>query len=145
MAPDIRTYRRHSMKSAAAFALAMVLGTSVQAQERRGPQMQPLLGEPELEARFTASVEWIEAEGKREAQAVPIGADPRWLVGIAILSVEKPLPPFDQMEKRVLFVHSPALLFGGAEKAPGKTYTFKVFGHVRNGRPKFYHVEAQER
>jgi len=69
---------------------------------------------------------------------VPVENDPHWLVGIEILSVEKPEKPFDKNGKVVLLIHSPARLFAGEEKAPGKTYLFKVPGTMRNGRPVFY-------
>ncbi len=97
-----------------------------------------------IEARFNAKVEWIEMAGKRDAEVVPIGIDAHWLVGIEILSIEKSAKPFDKKGKEILLIHSPAILFAGDEKAPGETYSFKVLGNMRNGRPEFYCVEAQE-
>jgi hypothetical protein len=36
------------------------------------------------------------------------------------------------------------MLFAGDEKAPGKMYSFKVFGVMRHGRPEYYAAEAKE-
>ncbi|MCX6879655.1 MAG: carboxypeptidase-like regulatory domain-containing protein, partial [Verrucomicrobia bacterium] len=101
--------------------------------------------QPTIEARFTAKVEWIEIEGKRKADVVPVENDPHWLVGIDILSVEEPETPFDKNGKVVLLIHSPARLFAGEEKIPGKTYSFKVLGTMRDGRPAFYSAQAEEK
>jgi hypothetical protein len=68
----------------------------------------------------------------------------RVLVGIEILAIEKPVPPFHKKGEEILAVHSPAMLFAGDEKPVGKTYSFKAFGVMREGRPSFYHIEAQE-
>jgi hypothetical protein len=66
---------------------------------------------------------------------------PRILLGSPI---EKPAKPFDKKGKVILAIHSPAVLFAGDEEAPGKTYSFNVFGNMRDGRPEFYAAEAQE-
>jgi beta-lactamase regulating signal transducer with metallopeptidase domain len=115
------------------------------AKEEDATQTPPPGKEPTIEARFTAKVEWIEIEGKRKADAVPVENDPHWLLGIDILSVEKAERPFDKNGKAVLLIHSPARLFAGEEaKAPGKTYLFKLFGKMRDGRPVFYSAQAEE-
>jgi hypothetical protein len=76
---------------------------------------------------------------------VPVENDPHWLVGIEILSVETAEKPFDKKGKVVLLIHSPARLFsGGEDKAPGKTYLFKVSGTMRDGRPAFHSAQAEE-
>ena len=77
---------------------------------------------------------------------MPVAFDARFLVGIEILSLEKPAKPLDKKGKIVLAIHSPAVMFRGEEdNAPGKTYSFKVFGKMRNGRAEFYYAEAEEK
>jgi hypothetical protein len=99
-----------------------------------------------VEARFTAKVEWIELEGNRDSDVVPVGFDAHFLVGIEILSVEKAAKHFDKKGKVVLLIHSPAILFHGVEreKVPGRVYLFKVFGDMSNGRPHFGYAETEE-
>jgi hypothetical protein len=101
-------------------------------------------GEAGIEAHFTARVRWIEAIGKREAEMVPIGVDPRWLVGIEILAIEKPADRFDKKGDAILAIHSPVRVFvDDREKTLGKLYDFKIVGFMRDGRPSYHHGEAK--
>jgi len=132
------------MKAIGIFAVALALSSYAQAQQKREGETPPPSKEREIVARFTAKVEWIEPAGEREADVVPIGFDAHWLVGIEILSTEKSVKPFNKKGKIILLIHSPAMLFAGDEKAPGKMYSFKVFGEMRKGHPEFGFAEAQE-
>jgi hypothetical protein len=112
--------------------------------ERYKTTMPP--GEVLIEARFRAKVKWIEQIGQRAATAVPVGADPRWLVGIEVLSIEEPAGPFNKKGEAVLAIHSPVKLFrDDQEKVVGKVYDFKVSGTMRDGRPDYHYAEARER
>jgi hypothetical protein len=98
-----------------------------------------------IEARFVAEVKWIEMIGKREATVVPIGVDVRWLVGIEIRSIEKAAQNFERKGHVVLAIHSPVRLFRKPrEQVPGKSYSFKVSGRVRDGRPAYHHAQVTE-
>lgn len=133
------------MKTIAIIVVTLALSCYAQAQQKHESKTPPPSKEPGIEARFTAKVEWIELEGKREAEVIPVGVDPHWLIGINILSVETPVKPFDKKGKIILLIHSPAILFDGDEEAaPGRTYSFKVVGAMRDKRPEFYHIQAQE-
>ena len=126
------------MKAITILAFAIALGGYAQAQQKRDGEVSPPPKEVKIEARFTAKVRWIEMIGNRDAKVVPVAFDPRFLAGIEILSIESPVKPFDKKGKITLAIHSPAILFAGDEKAAGKTYAFKVFGTMRDGRPEFY-------
>ena len=100
--------------------------------------------ETQIEARFVAEVKWIEVIGKRKATVVPIGPDPRWLLAIDIVSIEKSEKLFENKGRAVLAIHSPELLFAMSDKeAAGKSYSFKVSGVLRDGRPRYYHAQAK--
>jgi hypothetical protein len=101
----------------------------------------------EAVARFTAKVKWIEQIGKREANAMPIGRiDLRWLLGIEILSVEKADQLFARKGEEILLIHSPALFCRESDqkKILGKQYSFKVFGELKDGVPRYYDAEVTE-
>lgn len=99
-----------------------------------------------FEARFTAKVRWIEPIGSREAKVIPIGVDPRWLVGVEILSIEKPVERLDRKCDAILAIHSPVKTFlAEREKIPGKVYVFSISGVMRDGRPACYGAEATEK
>jgi hypothetical protein len=98
-----------------------------------------------LEVRFTAKVNWIETIGKRDAEAIPIGADVRWLIGIDVLSVEKAGGQFGKKGPLILAVHSPVKVFReDRENVPGKVYEFRISGFMSDGRPTYSMAEAQE-
>lgn len=98
--------------------------------------------------RFVAEVKWIEMTGKRTATVVPVGVvDLHWLVGIEILSIEKPAKHFDKKGQQVLLIHSPTLLFqeGSQTNILGKKYLFSVFGEIEDGVPHYEYAEARPR
>jgi hypothetical protein len=102
--------------------------------------------ESQIECRFTADVKWIKIIGDREAKAVLIGADPRWLAGLEILTIEKAGKGFEEKGERILAIHSPVVLFReAADKVPGNRYLFTVVGFLENGRPKFHYAEATKK
>jgi hypothetical protein len=116
--------------------VAVMPGTAVDA---------PAPDDERVEARFVAEVRWIEVIGKREASVVPIGVDPRWLVGIEIRSIEETAPYFDRVGDAVLAIHSPVRLFAQPrEKVPGKSFSFRVTGRLSDGRPVYLHAQATE-
>ena len=83
-----------------------------------------------------AEVKWIEVIGTRKATVVAIGPDPRWLVAIDIVSLEKPATPFTQKGRMILAIHSPVKLFAvDGKEAVGKVYSFTLSGMMREGRP----------
>ena len=85
--------------------------------------------EKPIEARFVADVKWIEVIGTRKTSAVAIGPDPRWLVAIDIVSLEKPAPPFTQKGRMILAIHSPVKLFAvDGKEAVGTVYSFTLSG-----------------
>jgi len=103
-------------------------------------------GEAGIEAQFTARVRWIETIGRRNAEVVPIGVDPRWVVGIEILSIQKPADRFDKKGDTILAIHNPVRVFlDDREKTLGKLYEFKTVGFLHDGRPTYLRVEAQEK
>ena len=102
----------------------------------------------ELLCCFTAKVKWIEIAGRREAKVVPIGRrDLRWLVGIEILSIEKPNKTFDKKGERILLVHSPATLIPYPRDyvvGSGRQFSFRVFGKMKEGVPRYRFAEVRE-
>jgi hypothetical protein len=132
------------MRTVVAVALALMIATYAHAQQQRDSQTPP---PEEPLARFTAKVKRIEIIGKRPGEAVPIGTQPElnWLVGIEILSVEKAAKLFDEKGEVVLRIHSPALFFRqSSEQVVGKRYSFKVFGELKDGVPRYDHAEVKE-
>ncbi|MBN1912068.1 MAG: hypothetical protein JW818_20275 [Pirellulales bacterium] len=106
----------------------------------------PPPGKRPFVAQFIAKVTWIEAVGKRKAKVVPIGVDSRWLVGIDVLSIEKPGGTFAKKGAVVLAIHSPVRAFGeDREHIPGKIYQFNVSGTMSAGRPSYHTVETREK
>lgn len=100
--------------------------------------------EERIAAHFVAEVEWIEVIGKQEAKVVSIGPDPRWLVAIDIVSLEKPATPFTQKGRMILAIHSPVVLFAvDGKEAVGKVYTFTLSGVMREGRPSYRYAETK--
>ena len=100
--------------------------------------------EQPIEARFVADVKWIKVIGKRKATVVAIGPDPRWLVAIDIVSLEKPATPFTQKGRMILAIHSPVKLFAvEGKEAVGKVYTFTLSGVMREGRPSYRYAETK--
>ena len=97
-----------------------------------------------IDARFVAEVKWIEVIGTRKASVVAIGPNPRWLVAIDIVSLEKPATPFTQKGRTVLAIHSPAKLFAvDGNEAVGKVYVFTLSGVMSEGRPSYRHAETK--
>jgi hypothetical protein len=133
------------MKSIVIVAIALVLVGNAQGQQKgKGEAQVP----EEPLCRFTAKVKWIEIVGNREGEAVPIGTQPElnWLVGIDILSIEKAAKLFDKKGEEMLLIHSPAMMFSGRpiKKVIGKQYSFKVFGELKDGAPRYSHAEVVE-
>ena len=78
------------------------------------------------------------------ATVVPIGADPRWLVAIDIVSLEKPATPFTQKGRMILAIHSPVKLFAvEGKEAVGKVYSFTLSGMMREGLPSYHYAETK--
>ena len=99
----------------------------------------------QLEARFTATIKWVEILGKREARAAFMDHDARWLVAVEIASIEKSSPLFDRTAEVILAVHSPArLLARSGESAAGKSYRFRLGGEIRQGKPVYDWIRADE-
>lgn len=97
-----------------------------------------------IEARFVADVKWIEVMGKRKVTAIPVGPDPRWLVAIDIVSLEKPATPFTQKGRMILAIHSPVKLFAvDGKEAVGKVYSFTLSGIMREGLPSYHYAETR--
>jgi hypothetical protein len=97
-----------------------------------------------IEACFVADVKWIEVIGKRKASAVAIGPDPRWLVAIDIVSLEKPATPFTDTGRMILAIHSPVMLFAvEGKEAVGKAYSFTLWGVMRERRPSYGYADAK--
>lgn len=137
--PDMR-------RRLAIIALTVVLVQCAWAQEKPGADPRPA---KEPLCCFTARVKWIEMVGKRECEAVPLGMqfDLNWLVGIEILSVEKPAKPFDKKGDKILAIHSPALFFAPqtTKKAIGMQYSIQVFGELKDGVPRYHYAELKEK
>ncbi len=92
-------------------------------------------------ARFTARVDFVEIAGRRNAAAIPVGVDPRWLVGVNILSVEQSDAHFDSPGKANLVIHSPTRTFLlDRDKLLGKVFRLTVC----RGNEGYYHIEAEE-
>lgn len=128
------------MKFVGAIAFALALVAQVHAKDQGPPPKEPL-------ARFNAKVKFIEIIGKREGTAVPVGTqfDLKWLVGIEITSVEKAAKPFEKKGDDILLIHSPSLFFGKPEKKVlGREFSFKLFGEMKDGVPRFQHAEVKE-
>lgn len=120
-------------------------GETLRIEKKRESATPPTPREAKIEARFTATVRWIEMIGKREAEVVPIEIVPMWLAEVEILSIEKAAKPFDKKGKMILAIHSPARLFmEPAEDVPGKQYSFTVFGTLKDESPDYYGAEAKE-
>lgn len=132
------------MKRIAVTAIVLMLVGFAHAQQQPDQRLPPP-GEPL--ARFNGKVKWIEVMGRREAKAVPIGThDLNWLVGIEIVSIEKPAKPFDKKGEQTLLIHSPSQLFHqpSDEETVGKDYSFKIFGDLKDGIPRYTWAEATE-
>jgi hypothetical protein len=120
------------------------VGQNIRGEEKREGDLQPAK-QGKIKVHFTARVDRIEMIGKREAEVVPIEIVPMWLAEVEILSIEKPMKPFDKNGKINLAIHSPARLFAKPiEEVLGNEYSFTVFGILRNGDPDYYGVEAKE-
>ena len=119
------------------------LGAYAQGEKGHVPRPARIV---KIEARFTAKVTGLEMIGIREAKAVPIEIIPMWLADVEIVSIEKPVMPFDKKAKLTLAIHSPARLFlRPAEEVPGRQYSFTVRGKLKDGSREFYAAQATEK
>jgi len=76
---------------------------------------------------------------------VPVGVDPRWLVEIDVLSIDKAEGRFDKKGPVILAIHSPVMVFRkDREHVPGKVYQFTISGSTSDGRPTYDVAEAHQ-